>query len=224
MRQDSVDPGDDRCMILLEGNIGSGKSTLGVMAAESEKFAFIPEPVDEWRRADLLRLFYEDPWRWAFTFQLNAFTTRAKTWDEILALTDHSRVMLERSIYCDRYVFAKNCWRQGLMNDDEWGIYCRMWDWLEARWCTPPDHTVYLRTPVGMCLDRIKLRGREEEQSIAPSYLIQLEDLHDEWLLDDPRTIIVEPDGPYYRDGFVDLEALDREIAQRNVDNGGKTW
>jgi len=99
-----------RTMILFEGNIAAGKSTVGRRLAESGLFDFIEEPVGSWQKdfaANLLELFYKDPKRWSFTFQLAAFTTRAKTWTEVLAMTDHQNVVLERSIYCDRYVFAR---------------------------------------------------------------------------------------------------------------------
>ena len=144
-----------RTMILFEGNIAAGKSTVGRRLAESELFGFVEEPVGAWQQdfdENLLDLFYRDTNRWAFTFQLAAFTTRAKTWTEVLAMTDHRNVVLERSIYCDRYVFAKNCYQSGLMKKTEWQLYCKLWDWLESNWCTSPDRIVYLRTPADVCL------------------------------------------------------------------------
>src|SRR5512136_2279730 len=113
---------DGQTMILFEGNIAAGKSTVGRRLAESGLFGFIEEPVGAWQKdfeENLLDLFYRDAHRWAFTFQLAAFTTRAKTWTEVLAMTDHVNVILERSIYCDRYVFAKNCYQSGLMTKTE---------------------------------------------------------------------------------------------------------
>jgi hypothetical protein len=41
-------------------------------------------------------------------------------------------------------------------------------------------------------LQRIHQRGREEEGSIPLEYLLQLEGLHDEWLLDNPKTILLD--------------------------------
>ena len=140
----------------------------------------------------LLGMFYKDPERWAFTFQLAAFTTRAKTWSEVLEMIDHSAVVLERSIYCDRYVFAKNCYQSGLMSESEWQIYCRMWDWLQSNWCADPDKIVYLRTPAEVCHERIDQRGRNEENKIPLEYLRDLEVLHDEWLLNNPLAVVVD--------------------------------
>jgi deoxyadenosine/deoxycytidine kinase len=190
-----VNDKDDRLMILLEGNIGAGKTTVGRTIATSDAFGFIEEPTTIWREgfaANMLELFYSDPKRWAFTFQICAFITRAKTWREVLALSDHSKVVLERSIFCDRFVFAENCYRTGLMSPAEYQLYCGMWDFLVSNYCVEPDLILYLRTPAEICLGRITARNRSEESGIPLEYLLQLEGLHDEWLLDNPKAIVLD--------------------------------
>lgn len=186
---------DGRVMILLEGNIGAGKTTVGTVLAASGEFAFIEEPTTVWREgfaANMLELFYSDTLRWAFTFQICAFVTRAKTWHEISTLTDHRRVVLERSIFCDRYVFAENCYRTGLFSLQEYQLYCRLWDFMMSHYCDPPDLILYLRTPAAECLERLRARARQEEVGVTLEYLLQLEALHDEWLLGDPRTLVLD--------------------------------
>jgi len=195
-------------MILFEGNIAAGKSTVGRRLAESELFGFVEEPVGAWQQdfeENLLDLFYRDTNRWAFTFQLAAFTTRAKTWTEVLAILDHRNVVLERSIYCDRYVFAKNCYQSGLMKKTEWQLYCKLWDWLESNWCAEPDKIVYLRTPAEVCLERIEARGRTEETTIPVEYLRDLEVLHDEWLTDNPKAVIIDGTKQWTARDFYDV-------------------
>ena len=185
----------DRLMILLEGNIGAGKTTVGKALAASGVFGFLEEPTKAWREGfanNMLELFYNDTKRWAFTFQICAFITRAKTWSEVLALTDHTRVLLERSIFCDRYVFAENCYRTGLLTASEYQLYCGLWEFLVSNYCQEPDTIIYLRTPPETCLNRIEARGRPEEMGITLEYLQQLEGLHDEWLLNDPRVISLD--------------------------------
>ena len=186
---------EKRLMILLEGNIGAGKTTVGRALAEKGTFGFIEEPTSTWREgfaANMLGLFYEDPQRWAFTFQICAFITRAKTWSEVLALTDHSKVLLERSVFCDRYVFAENCYRTGLMAEAEYQLYRGMWEFLVSNYCVQPDVILYLRTPAKTCMERISVRGRAEETGIPLEYLEQLEALHDEWLLNHPKAIVLD--------------------------------
>jgi deoxyadenosine/deoxycytidine kinase len=67
-----------------------------------------------------------------------------------------------------------------------------MWDFTVAQYCDEPDVILYLRTPAEVCLQRIHERGREEESGIPLDYLLQLEGLHDEWLLDNPKTILLD--------------------------------
>jgi len=205
----------EKTMILLEGNIGAGKSTVGQTLRESGLFAFIEEPVGTWQEgfaSNLLGLFYADPKRWAFTFQLAAFTTRAKTWAEVLARTTHRDVILERSIYCDRFIFARNCYESGLMEKTEWQLYCSLWDWVRLNWPVDPDVIVYLRTPAEVCLERIKERGRREENALPLQYLKDLERLHDEWLLSNPQVIVLDGERCWT------AEAVKQAIGSRGVE------
>jgi deoxyadenosine/deoxycytidine kinase len=186
---------EGRKVILLEGNIGAGKSTVGRMLKASGAFDFIEEPVSTWQSgfaSNLLEAFYRDMHRWSFTFQILAFITRAKTWQEVLALTDHSRVVLERSVFTDRQVFATNMHRIGAMTETEWQVYCGLWDFLVSNYCVQPDCILYLRTPAEECLERIRIRDRGEESGITLEYLRQLEALHDQWLLNDPQATVLD--------------------------------
>jgi deoxyadenosine/deoxycytidine kinase len=172
-------------LVLLEGNIAAGKTTLGDYLAADDRFAFVKEPVEQWQSGfamNLLERFYTDTQRWAFTMQIGAFLTRAQT---LIDLPDpNGQVMVfERSIYCDRHVFAKNLHQQGLMDATEWALYLHFWEHFR-RGVPVPDAIVYLRTPAEECFHRLKERGRSEEQGIALEYLQQLETCHDEWLLD----------------------------------------
>ncbi len=169
-----------------------------------------------WREgfnSNLLDQFYRDPHRWAFTFQICAFITRAKTWREVLALTDHSRVILERSIFCDRNVFAENCYRTGLMSPAEFQLYTGLWDFLVANYCVEPDLILYLRTPADVCMARIKERDRIEEVGIPPEYLQQLESLHDEWLVDNPKAIVLDGERRWTTDEL--LSIIDSGLRER---------
>lgn len=186
---------EDRKLIWLEGNIAAGKSTVGRSLKESGEFAFIEEPVEAWRSgfaSNILDDYYRDSKRWAFALQIVAFTTRAKTWKEILAQTDHSRVVLERSVFADRHVFATLLYNTGRMTETEWQAYCGLWDFLVANYVVEPDCVLYLRTPAKVCLERIKERGRKEETEVTLEYLLQLERLHDDWMVGHPKLIVID--------------------------------
>lgn len=170
-------------LVLLEGNIAAGKSTLGEHLAASGLFDFIPEPVARWQSgfaANLLGRFYADMTRWSFTLQICAFVTRVQALEN--RPSGGKDVLFERSIYCDRHVFARNLHEQGFMDETEWALYLHFWQYL--RDASPvPDAILYLRTPAEECFRRLQVRGRAEEDSIPLAYLQQLEARHDEWLL-----------------------------------------
>jgi len=181
-------------MILLEGNIGAGKTTVGSILRESGHLIFVEEPVDAWQGEfgeNLLQLFYDDPKRWAFAFQLAAFKTRARIWTKILE-GPHNNIVLERSIFCDRYVFARNGHENGSIGEIEWKLYLQYWDWIVGEQGVNPQAILYLRTPAETCLERIKERGRGEEKKVSLGYLKDLEKFHDDWLKGNPLTIMLD--------------------------------
>lgn len=182
-------------LMLLEGNIAAGKTTLGERLAASGRFAFYPEPLAQWQTgyaANLLERFYADTPRWAFTMQIGAFVTRANA---LAQRRPGAHSVFERSIYCDRHVFAKNLYEQGLLDETEWGVYVQFWEYAAAA-VPRPDAILYLRTPAEECYRRLQVRARAEESTVSLDYLRQLEAQHDAWLLGPaPEAPVIRLDG-----------------------------
>ena len=175
----------EKRLFILEGNIAASKTTTCGALEATGRVGVIYEPVLYWEEEydeNILDLFYSDPARWAFMFQLAAFSSRAKTWQEVLALTDHSNVILDRSIYSDRNIFAESLYEQGLMTLTEFQVYKDVWTFLVDQYCVEPEKIIYIRTSPETCLKRIKTRGRKEEEGITLKYLQMLHDKHETWL------------------------------------------
>ena len=174
--------------LVIEGNIGAGKSTFLRLLKEKLNIDVIYEPTDKWQlgqAGNLLDLFYKDTSRWAYTFQSYAFISR------IQSQIEHERTnngtdphVYERSVYCDRYCFAKNCFAMGTMSELEWTIYKEWFGWLVESYTRTPNGFVYLRTTPEVCHERIQKRSRSEESGIPLSYLESLHTLHEEWLIE----------------------------------------
>ena len=97
-------------VISIEGNLGAGKSTLLSLF----NFSIIKEPVDEWEKmngGNILKNYYADPKRWAFTFQLNALHSRALLWNNTIASEPNQLHFSERSPLADRHVFGEIMYR-----------------------------------------------------------------------------------------------------------------
>jgi len=137
--------------------------------------------------ANLLDLFYTDTSRWAYTFQSYALLSRMrlqrKQMPKRLRNQKDPILFYERSLYTDRYIFAKNCHESDLMSDLEWDIYT---DWSDYLLNTVGDlhiqGVIYLRADPEVSMNRLGKRGRKEEASIKLDYLQNLHDKHEAWL------------------------------------------
>ena len=179
----------------VEGNIAAGKSTLCALLDKSPLVKMIPEPVGVWQTDypdNLLERFYKDQYRWSFTFQMAAFISRTMALEDVLAMDDHSNVILDRSVYCDRYVFAKSLNESGKMDDTEFRVYTDMWNWMSTKWIAKPEKIIYIKTSPEICLERIAQRSRGEEADIPIEYLRHIDRMHEEWLSKLDNVIVVD--------------------------------
>jgi len=177
--------------IIIEGNIGSGKTTFVNYISKNFKDATVNyEPVEKWQSykdeqdINLLNNFYNDQQRWGYTFQNMAFMTRVK---DLIKPCDTKYKFIERSIYTDRNCFALNCYETGKINKMEWEIYTDWFNWLSNSFDVKPDGYIYLRVKPDICLERINKRNRQEESGIPIEYLENIHIKHDDWLLNEKK-------------------------------------
>lgn len=184
-RSDKSRPGQ-KCFI-VEGNIGAGKSTFLKIVQNYLNAQIVFEPHEKWQKVggteNLLEKFYTDTSRWAYTFQSYAFITRVIEQEEHAKKNPFSVQVLERSVYSDRYCFAKNCFEMGTMTALEWKLYQEWFSWLVDNYTVKPDGFIYLHTDPIVCFQRLLKRNRKEEASVPLSYLEKLHEKHEDWLM-----------------------------------------
>ena len=163
-------------IVAVAGNIGSGKSSLSRWL--SEKLGFEPwfESVDD---NPYLADFYDDMPKWAFHLQTYFLSTRIDTYRRVMA-SDRPAI-LDRSIFEDAAIFARNSYETGIMNERDYQTYLRIYESILPS-MTPPDLIIYLQASVPTLMRRIRLRGREYEQSIPREYLAQLNELYEDFI------------------------------------------
>lgn len=177
-------------MFMLEGNIGSGKSTFLSFIERKLGIQVMYEPTDQWQKigrgGNLLDLFYKDMQRWAYTFQSYAFLSRLQG----LGAVEQGTILLaERSIFCDRFCFAKNCYERGVMSALEWDLYQEWFEWLSAKCMPKPMGFIYLRVDPEVCYERLRKRSRSEEESVSLAYLQEIHRQHEDWLIKKKETL-----------------------------------
>jgi len=211
----SVEPPKSRPFtVVVEGNIGSGKTTfLEHFKKFSDEVELIAEPVEKWRNIkghNLLQMMYEDPARWSLTFQ---------TYVQLTMLQNHTKdtnknlKLMERSIFSAKYCFVENLMKSGKMPLSEYEVLSSWFDFLLS---SPQvdlgvDLIVYMRTSPEVALSRLMKRGRGEEHLIAKQYIDDLHQLHEDWLVNGKHAL---PAPVIVVDADKDLEEM-REVFSR---------
>ena len=206
-------------IISIEGNIGSGKSTILSLLkdkySDNPNIIFVDEPVSEWNNIkdngkSILELFYSDKEKFSFTFQILAYITRLRKLLEVLKDSEDKVIVCERSIYTDKNVFAKMLHQQKYISDMEWKTYNYWFDTFKEQ--TDLNYIVYVKTKPEICLNRIKKRNRTGESDIPLEYLLHCDELHSEWLEKTEKNVI-------FFNGNQDLDDKNRYIESLNFDN-----
>ena len=169
-------------IISLEGNIGAGKSTLLLELSTKlpEGWLFLEEPVDVWdmfkdeEGKTMLEKFYADPHKYAFAFQIMAYTTRMKALDVLLA-QEPVGIICERSLEADHQVFAKMLRDDGCLEKVLYDIY------VAQAGRSMLDAIIYLDVNVETCMERIAQRKRVGE-TVDKEYLTKCEAYYTAWL------------------------------------------
>jgi deoxyadenosine/deoxycytidine kinase len=167
----------------VEGNIGSGKSTLlKKLKEQGLPFIFLQEPVDEWNKIQdnsgvtILERFYSDKRRYSFSFQMMAYITRLSQLKQCIENAPEDCIILtERSMYTDRYVFAKMLYDSGLMESIEYQIYLH---WFDEFINYTLSGIIYIKTTPYVCLERTRIRNRKGEEGILIDYLESCDTYH----------------------------------------------
>ena len=155
-----------KLFVAMAGNIGAGKTTAAKMISTAFGYELFDEPVVDNR---FLGRYYGDMKRWSFTLQLEFLIKRVQH-HELIHQVPKSCIQ-DRTLYEDPEVFAKYLHGLGNMTNDELDLYHEYFERLN-RQLHKPDKTICFVVPkVDTLLERIRMRGRAEEQDIPPSFL-----------------------------------------------------
>jgi deoxyadenosine/deoxycytidine kinase len=91
--------------------------------------------------------------------------------------------VLDRTWYEDAEVFAAGLHEQGLLSEEEWQLYRRLYaELLYAPAARPPRLLIYLEAPLETILSRIAERGRPKEREADRAYWEQLHTRYAKWI------------------------------------------
>lgn len=172
-------------IISIEGNIGSGKSTFVDYLKQNYKqdnIIYLQEPIDEWNKIKdndgktILEKFYENQHQYSFSFQMMAYISRLDLLRKTMKEHPKAIIITERSLFTDKYVFAKMLYDSQKMEKIEYTIYN---NWFYSMLdLAPLSKIVYLKTEPDISFGRIHKRNREGEAGIPFEYIKDCHEYH----------------------------------------------
>jgi len=194
--------------IAIAGNIGSGKTTLTSLLAKHYKWQPHYEDADD---NPYLNDFYEDMQRWSFNLQVYFLNSR---FNQILDIRKgKQKVVQDRTIYEDAYIFAPNLHAMGLMTTRDYENYFSLFKLMESL-VEAPDLMIYLRASVPTLVKQIQKRGRDYENSIRLDYLKRLNERYEAWIstYESGKLLVVDIDEVNFSENKEDLGKVIRMI------------
>lgn len=187
--------------VAIEGNIGSGKTTLSEMMARDYECNLI---LEQFADNPFLPYFYEDAQRYGFPLELFFMTERYKQLQALGTQQD-----LFYNFHIADYTFVKTLlFARNNLPPDEFRIFQKLYQTLEAS-LPKPDLIIYLHRPIEILLSQISKRGRSYELQIKAEYLREIQNVYFEYfrsegmipiLIFDMQDANLHTEAEYYRE------------------------
>ncbi|MCH2023112.1 MAG: deoxynucleoside kinase [Saprospiraceae bacterium] len=156
--------------IVVEGNIGAGKTSLSRKLAEDLNARLI---LEEFSDNPFLPLFYKNPERYAFPVELFFMTERHKQLQSLL----NKGSLFQQYVVSD-YIFSKTLLFAGQnLQAEELRLFQNLFHTLNASF-PKPHLLVYLHRSIDDLIDNIRKRAREYEQDISENYLEKIQNAY----------------------------------------------
>lgn len=154
--------------VVIEGNIGAGKTTLATRISEQFNARLI---LEHFADNPFLPKFYSDPEKYSFPLELSFLASRYKQLKDELVPQD-----LFKSFTVADYYFMKSLvFASSTLNGDEYNLYRQIFYIIYGS-LPKPDIFVYLHLNPEKLLQNIEKRGRNYEKSITREYLQKIQE------------------------------------------------
>jgi deoxyadenosine/deoxycytidine kinase len=154
--------------VVIEGNIGAGKTTLATRIAEQFNGRLI---LEHFADNPFLPKFYQDPDKYSFPLELSFLASRYKQLNEELGSQD----LFKAFTVADYYFMKSLVFASSTLKGEEYNLYRQIFYIIYSS-LPKPDIYVYLHISPERLLENIKKRGREYETSITGAYLRKIQE------------------------------------------------
>lgn len=183
--------------IAVEGNIGSGKTSLATQLAADFNAKLI---LERFKDNPFLPKFYEDPGRYAFSLEMSFLADRYQQLIEDISQFD----LFKDCVIADYEAYKSLLFAKITLSEEEFILYKKLFHLMHKE-LPKPDLYVYLHQSTDRLMEQIKKRGRDFEQDITPEYLEKISEGYLSYIKENPHLEIK----------IIDVSSLDF-VNQRN--------
>jgi deoxyadenosine/deoxycytidine kinase len=196
--------------VAVAGTIGAGKTSLVAWLVRRYGLKPFYEPNET---NPYLSDFYADMARWSFHSQCFFLAHKLELHQELER--SGAPAVIDRTIYEDAEIFARNLRQQGHLAKRDWEVYQRLYHGIR-RALRPPDILVALTCPLRTAKNRIQRRGRAMEKAIPDEYLARLHRLYARWFAryDLSPMVTIDTGKLDYVEDLVDMLEVQRVLDQ----------
>lgn len=152
--------------LVIEGNIGAGKTTLAKKISYDYNARFVGE---QFADNPFLEKFYDNPKSYAFTLEMSFMAERYSQFTNELQNFN----LFSDFVVADYYFMKSLIFASVTLSDDEYNLYRKFFDIIYAR-LPRPDLYVYLHKNSNNLKANIDKRGRSYEKNIKTEYLEEI--------------------------------------------------
>ncbi|MBN3034067.1 MAG: deoxynucleoside kinase [Bacteroidales bacterium] len=160
--------------IVIEGNIGAGKTTLAGLVAARLNARLVLERFED---NSFLPKFYREPDRYAFPLEMSFLSDRYQQMIQEFNSPD----LFQTGIVSDYFIDKSLLFARNNLAGAEFGLFSRFFH-IIAGIMPAPDILVYLHAEVPRLRSQIMKRGRDFEKDISDEYLTALQKAYLEYL------------------------------------------
>jgi len=175
--------------VVIEGNIGAGKTTLALRIADRFNARLI---LEQFADNPFLPKFYNNPEKYSFPLELSFLAGRYKQLKDELGSQD----LFKNFTVADYYFMKSLVFAASTLKGDEYILYRQIF-YIVYGSLPKPDIYVYLHLNPERLLQNIERRGRDYEKSITKEYLQKIQENYFSFFKQNPENkyLIIDING-----------------------------
>jgi deoxyadenosine/deoxycytidine kinase len=200
--------------IVIEGNIGAGKTTLTKKIAEDYNAKII---LEQFADNPFLPKFYKNQERYAFPLEMSFLADRYNQLKKELS----DRDLFKTFTVSDYYFIKSLIFAKSTLHDDEYKLYRDFFNIIYSS-LPKPDIYVYLHRDVELLLQNIKKRGRDYEQEIKAEYLLKIQQAYFDYFKqqDNFSILVLDTNNINFVDNIDDYKKITDAIFNKKYSKG----